>query len=262
MGDNKKETKTEITEIEEDKGEKPDDTDDNKKETKTEITEIEEDKEMCPDIKKWLLGGSLENNCAYTSSGCPRCFGKTHRCSFDYKKKGCDKKTITNKKDAVQELVDMKLISKENNKKTWKIHCTVVKKKGEIRLQKQLQKSKKARMTHRTKLLEKKKKRKKQNSSQRKLNRNRPQKTKKKKLKKQLSLINRMLKKKKIKAYQDKKKEDRDRKEQGEKEKQQNRKRESEKRNLDFQKRMKIKEEKKKEKEDGDRRRKTRRHGR
>merc|ERR1711920_742317 len=70
-----------------DKGEKPDDTDDNKKETKTEITEIEEDKEMCPDIKKWLLGGSLENNCAYTSSGCPRCFGKTHRCSFDYKKK-------------------------------------------------------------------------------------------------------------------------------------------------------------------------------
>merc|ERR1711920_139792 len=46
-----------------------------------------------------------------------RCFGKTHRCSFDYKKKGCDKKTITNKKDAVQELVDMKLISKEEKTK-------------------------------------------------------------------------------------------------------------------------------------------------
>merc|ERR1711920_459779 len=152
-------------------------------------------KEMCPDIKKWLLGGSLENNCAYTSSGCPRCFGKTHRCSFDYKKKGCDKKTITNKKDAVQELVDMKLISKEEKTKIEEkkvlrtiknlenpLHCC--EKKGEIRLQKQLQKSKKARMTHRTKLLEKKKKRKKQNSSQRKLNRNRPQKTKKKEIEK------------------------------------------------------------------------------
>merc|ERR1711920_681632 len=84
---------------------------------KTTEEKIIDDEEMCPDIKKWLLGGSLENNCAYTSSGCPRCFGKTHRCSFDYKKKGCDKKTITNKKDAVQELVDMKLISKEDRRK-------------------------------------------------------------------------------------------------------------------------------------------------
>merc|ERR1711920_1093524 len=109
------------------------------------------------------------------SSGCPRCFGKTHRCSFDYKKKGCDKKTITNKKDAVQELVDMKLISKEEKTKIEEkkvlrtiknlenpLHCC--EKKGEIRLQKQLQKSKKARMTHRTKLLEKKKKKKKKSS--------------------------------------------------------------------------------------------------
>merc|ERR1711920_1126710 len=219
MGRNKKKTEEEITKIEDDKGEQPDDTERNKKKTEEEITKIEDDKEMCPDIKKWLLGGSLENNCYYTGSGCPRCFGKTYRCSFDYKKKGCDKKTITNKKDAVQELVDMELISEEEKTKiegkkgvlrtikTWKIHCTVVKKKGEIRLQKQLQKSKKARMTHRTKLLEKKKKRKKQNSSQRKLNRNRPQKTKKKKIEK-TTIFNKQdaEKKKKIKAYQDKKK--------------------------------------------------------
>merc|ERR1711920_950680 len=187
MGRNKKKTEEEITKIEDDKGEQPDDTERNKKKTEEEITKIEDDKEMCPDIKKWLLGGSLENNCYYTGSGCPRCFGKTYRCSFDYKKKGCDKKTITNKKDAVQELVDMELISEEEKTKiegkkgvlrTIKnlenpLHCC--EKKGEIRLQRQLQKSKKARRTHRTKLLEKKKKRKKQNSTQRKLNRNRTQ---------------------------------------------------------------------------------------
>merc|ERR1711920_449151 len=117
MGRNKKKTEEEITKIEDDKGEQPDDTERNKKKTEEEITKIEDDKEMCPDIKKWLLGGSLENNCYYTGSGCPRCFGKTYRCSFDYKKKGCDKKTITNKKDAVQELVDMELISEEEKTK-------------------------------------------------------------------------------------------------------------------------------------------------
>merc|ERR1711920_202698 len=154
---------------------------------KTTEEKIIDDEEMCPDIKKWLLGGSLENNCAYTLSGCPRCFGKTHRCSFDYKKKGCDKKTITNKKDAVQELVDMKLISKEEKTKIEEkkvlrtiknlenpLHCCEKKRRNPVT--KTVTKIKKARMTHRTKLLEKKKKRKKQNSSQRKLNRNRPQK--------------------------------------------------------------------------------------
>merc|ERR1711920_460297 len=50
MGNNNKKSETEITEIKEDKGEKPDDTDDNNnKKSETEITEIKEDKGEKPD---------------------------------------------------------------------------------------------------------------------------------------------------------------------------------------------------------------------
>merc|ERR1712083_107725 len=217
-----KETKTEITEIEEDKGEKPDDTDDNKKETKTEITEIEEDKEMCPDIKKWLLGGSLENNCAYTSSGCPRCFGKTHRCSFDYKKKGCDKKTITNKKDAVQELVDMKLISKEEKTKIEEkkvlrtiknlenpLHCCEKKRRNPVT--KTVTKIKKSTNDPQDETPREKEETKKTKLITKKTKQEPTPKDKKKEIEK-TTIFNKQdaEKKKKIKAYQDKKKEDRD----------------------------------------------------
>merc|ERR1711920_1147310 len=225
--------------------------------------------EMCPDIKKWLLGGSLENNCAYTSSGCPRCFGKTHRCSFDYKKKGCDKKTITNKKDAVQGLVDMKLISKEEKNKNRRkkvlrtiknlenpLHCCEKKRRNPVT--KTVTKIKKSTNDPQDETPREKEETKKTKLITKKTKQEPTPKDKKKREIEKTTIFNKQdaEKKKKIKAYQDKKKEDRDRKEQGEKEKQQNRKRESEKRNLDFQKRMKIKEEKKKEKEDGDQRKK------
>merc|ERR1712032_1324888 len=112
--------------------------DPNKKNITDETTTDKE--EMCPDIKKWLLGGSIKDDCYYTGGGCSKCFGKTYTCSFDYKKKGCDKKTKKN--DAVQELVDMDLITDEEKTKIKKVlrindlenplHCFEKKKKIQV----------------------------------------------------------------------------------------------------------------------------------
>merc|ERR1711920_798230 len=143
----------------------------------------------------------------------PDALGKHTGVRSTTKKKGCDKKTITNKKDAVQELVDMELMGEEEKTKiegkkgvlrTIKnlenpLHCCEKKRRNPVT--KTVTKIKKARRTHRTKLLEKKKKRKKQNSTQRKLNRNRTQETKKKKLKKQLSSKNRRRSQETTKKY-------------------------------------------------------------
>merc|ERR1711920_754739 len=113
---------------------------------KTTINKEKLEDEICPDIKKWLLGGSTpKNGCGYTASGCTSCHGDAYRCQFR-RSSDCLQPKKVQWTPAVQKLVNMKIISdkekataksqlREISKgQTWVpnvLHCC--EKKGKIR---------------------------------------------------------------------------------------------------------------------------------
>merc|ERR1711920_674529 len=80
---------------------------------KTTINKEKLEDEICPDIKKWLLGGSTpKNGCGYTASGCTSCHGDAYRCQFR-RSSDCQQPKKVQWTPAVQKLVDMRIISDE-----------------------------------------------------------------------------------------------------------------------------------------------------